>query len=1824
MGFINRGGYSTGGGFNRNRVAPPVVNLAPPAPLPFMAVSTDKHGQPYYGEGYKGYARKLFASVFDPKFFVSRPTEQQASLIEQGGEKFSEVAGWTDFLEKWTGVKSEEIGQGITAMALAARGTTDGQVDTEKGVGETIQTGAQIAYRVGATAIKGGLDILGLADKAVRKGHASLLAVDDIGDASVILPDATPFDDSTRLGAFANQILRLTPVIQGYNALRAITTGGSIYDKMETVRDYQKGSEMVYTFFWDHAKKEEYLQRLEAGDNPDLIVRDLENIWVELAGSVFGDPTTYLGVGIIGHFGKASTPIRAFGRTLFKVPWETVGRIPGFTEIIGLKNIGYTRLLGVEGEFTKVADPVLEDALLSLEKATDNSNAISKIQKAVTAARKAAEDFRFEYGVFTPDSTAKAEIFKKTVGTVFDRLADRFRSVDDIQRTFRAFDDVLSNDPKVAAKSISYLKEVYGTLPFSNGGKTSLMFMNQLAKSVDIGTLAEKGDLPGMIKVMDNQLDNLISDFFPSVDDMEAAFKGAKDTARARFLSQSYEALQKTRPAVIISNNVHRALARNAVSRGLSSFFAGTFMGATPAYAIRNLQQNSGIILHDLGFTPALESLTTGAEVFAKSTAERLLKKFGVKTEWVARVMDRETKAIEKVLGKLPRMATRGIGPGEKGFGFLGVGSDIEKAHSLIITRYVAEREMEKFMRYGGIPSLDNIRMPKGWSERLYALAIEHNGDAKAVLKQFRQEQATGFFETWRSLELDPRFKDTLRRANLLDELEDIRKTARDASSFKMRMEQFTAKIEKLADRVRNEPSLVSESNPMAESVVLIEKAFEEGGKKIFSGDELNQFRALTQLYDDLRLQQSNNVRALYGRLANQIPPEAQAPFNQRFADIEEILHKGSTSIRGFVDEIYNGVYAESKKGVPASELWGRASGVMFDMQDGKLVLKTTRMAEAFPNINPAELTHREFNSMLWKWTKETQSSFWRSYNQNYLVQQDMILDEMAQSVGMTLDELKQLHFGDASNPQLKRMGDLLKQIQDWEQHLDFESFRKLEMQGKNLSDLTNIKADFPNWKGGRSHLFNAVNADRAARGLEPYATIDDVPYEEALSSLKNRQMPAPPYVESTVPTTARNLYENMQGGLREALQSFTEGTLAKWGEKVPVDTKLSDEVEEGIARWADELGKRRVSATAAASSIADETRNFILHDYNKTYADHFLSMFTMYHYWPSRTYMRSIERVIDRPGAMSAYLKWRSAMEREHADLPEYFRYNIPVGKLPGTDSSPYYINLEATLNPLYGLTGVDFNDPNKRVDWLSSAVDDMTKFGFNLAVPLQWLMAFHLFQKGEDDAARRWTGRLIPQTATVKAALNLLNDKTGLDLMPDIGPLPGAKYGEFDPFVNVFSGGVDPYEEGRVGRAMAAMITDGVPVEEAYDAMYTKDSPLYDEAVSRAINERGPGQILSYFLGIGYKTRTQGDVDADRFYKKYFQLLSLRNTLSPEDYKTAFNALKTEFPFADTLLLAKRGGDDRDAAYAYSILSRLPPGESYKLLDSMGVDTLDKFYDSKGDFSTWSKPDRDRFMAAMLDLGTTLTVPRGAVRQEWDAAILGYREIRAAMQQQFGEDIFDVTDHYYDLLDTNRDEANTFRFLHPEITASLQFKQEQIINNPLVYKYYGSFDTVESYYEGKMRARLTAEFGQDIIAVQNKWYDDRLDAAAEGRPSPRPPSRLLAYWDKKHQLEEEYGRVMVDFAGNLPEADPLTFRAGGDEDVMAAFQQQQSVPWEEWQSRLNSSTMESFVISYWMNGQELPRAAQSELDYIGSQYGLDGDEVLRLIGLSLQPYIQ
>ena len=549
----------------------------------------------------------------------------------------------------------------------------------------------------------------------------------------------------------------------------------------------------------------------------------------------------------------------------------------------------------------------------------------------------------------------------------------------------------------------------------------------------------------------------------------------------------------------------------------------------------------------------------------------------------------------------------------------------------------------------------------------------------------------------------------------------------------------------------------------------------------------------------------------------------------------------------------------------------------------------------------------------------------------------------------------------------------------------------------------------------------------------------------------------------------------------------------------------------------------------------------------------------------------------------------------------------------------TPLMFNLEATINPLNGLTGVDFNDPLKRVDWLSATVDDVQKFGPTLMTPINWAVAMHLYNKGEQDAANRWMGRLIPQTQALKAGLSLANIR-----LPET---PFTRHNELDPFVNFLMDGVDPYEERRVGRALGGMVMDGtVDAETAIDSALYKDNAIWDAALERAIDERAPGQLFSFFAGVGFKPRNEGDMQVDQFYNEYFQVMSLRENMSSLEFMNSMDALREKYPFMDTVLISKRAGPERETAYSYNVLSRIPPGMSPEIADKFGLDydLVSRFYDDKGDFSSWSKADKDRFLASITDMGAVLKIPAAANKADWNIAKDEHRQMRDAVVERFGEDIYDKIDHYYSLPNTG--EARMFMDANPEVQAAKDFELSYIVNTPQLMKYYGGIDTLDRHYTNQVYDKLEEEFGADITKKEQIYFDIKREEALGIAPKGSAKkyvkeNKLSDYWDKKDALKKEALQYLVTFGAKLPQNPGPELRPD-----LTPEQQETVAPKEpvDWVAALGAPTVELIAISV-MDGEDLPAVLERELEYQAGRYGYDNvDDLLRDVVIDMQQPVQ
>ena len=339
--------------------------------------------------------------------------------------------------------------------------------------------------------------------------------------------------------------------------------------------------------------------------------------------------------------------------------------------------------------------------------------------------------------------------------------------------------------------------------------------------------------------------------------------------------------------------------------------------------------------------------------------------------------------------------------------------------------------------------------------------------------------------------------------------------------------------------------------------------------------------------------------------------------------------------------------------------------------------------------------------------------------------------------------------------------------------------------------------------------------------------------------------------------------------------------------------------------------------------------------------------------------------------------------------------------------------------------------------------------------------------------------------------------------------------------------------------------------PAADIVDAAYTQSGPIWEEAFARAIRRRAPNMwraVLPFLGGPGLKTRTEMDIQIDRMYNQMYNLFVQKDNMSPEEYRRAWNELRLAHPYMEVVLMSKKDGLDRDEALAWSVINRIPPGQTKEIAKLVGIKDTDitNFYESKADLAAMKETDRMRFMAAILDIGALLDVPPNATREEWDNARVLYQEMRSQVEAQYGDDIWQKIDVYFAKRDPeNREPGRTYLKNHPEVEAALDLQQRIVQSTPLLAAYYTSQEEIRQYYKRKMYDVAERLFGEDLWELFDAYSQlKKMGETRAARQFWRDHPQLSAYMQfREDQMTVIEARVAA-LGARIPEPKPPVYR--------------------------------------------------------------------------------
>jgi len=1404
-----------------------------------------------------------------------------------------------------------------------------------------------------------------------------------------------------------------------------------------------------------------------------------------------------------------------------------------------------------DARWATAADNIVVEGIRTFDGSADNlDDIIAKTQGMYEATRANMTREAATRGITAPTAGAKRFVHGEDVGSFYHAMSARFGEDQD---GFMNFLDglVMAADPSdkaVVLEGIDNLSRAgipLETVMSDPANRTAVVLRNMLtdadgtinpAKTLfaDLGEAA--GDAAKLSGIATRRMDGALERIFPTVQEQADAHK--------KFLTLLEKSPEEA--AAFLERNPG---AKNSISRGLLRI----------ANTHDTMQKGYNVFRGAMAFA----YMATSPAYWLRnriSNAIHIGVDMGIGVGLKAFYMGSRGAEDElvRMFSYLPSAAGLGFGAGaeapEAAKGFLGklnrlaAAAADEKGMRQIVMGEAARREFNKVLRPGVVIPFVDDAAPLAEHERalLYQLARDNYGDARKAAERFRQlaELPHG-----RNLGFLTRTQQEALQANgLLDKLNELIGLD-DLDAATKGWDEVLPAIDTIAEKTAIEAPAIDlasltplERTAIQEGVSAIQENAGDKAADIFSRQIWSNEVALQQgreaANDMHRLAYRNHFQRVLSRLAAE--NNGKLPMDTIVRQADDIAQREIDGVMKAFDTPIENVNRDLvRRAQSFTELAHSASEASknkgFDVGKWMAVLG---IPESSREIYEPLLREKGFRGWLWGPRGKGQGYYHQAVHEMWIARREGVI---------------------AAIEEKTRFAATLAG-----ENLDTEAVHRAE---------ESLRV---------ARLFDDA---RIGKGSLAYV-LDDA----------GKKIPIVAPYDGFTPSTPRVAYETRRG-LRQLHAEVREAMAQAWSSMPPPEIRPG--LDEFLNKWIDEGMNRVTTARLNIEDVAAETAKFTLHAYPQRQGfDLALGYIYPFQYWYTRTYIKWLRRMVSHPEIIAAYARYRTYMEKKNAALPEWWRYNIRVDEMFGVDlKDPLYFNLESTLNPLNALVGTDFNDPQRRVDWLSSVMDDLNKFGPTVWTPYQLALALGYHIQGKQEAAARWGGRLAQSTGALR----------------DVTALMGANQGkgiEVDPAVLLFGGGLTPYERNRAGRELGGLMNEGVSEKDAIQAAYDQEGPIWDLAVSRAINSRALGNIASFLVGVGFKPRTDADIQIDQMFAHRNAVMAMKHLMSPEEYRSQWEQLRQAYPFMEAVLLARKGGDERDEAFAYNVLGRIPPGMTDNVAEAMGLDysIIQSFYDNKG-ITGMAEGDRLKFMSAIMDMGAMMEVPPTGTRAEWNEARKRNSAIYDRIETFFGSDIWDRVDVYYGLKNEgNQDAAYALLDQDPEIELALSLKSMYVQEDPVTLAYYGSIGTLDSYWRGRMYYEIEKKTGPDIWSQWTEYFS-LPERSAERRAYWREHPDLQIYVDTKAGWMPFIADKLVEFGSKIQESAPIF--SGAPESAaqrnLAEFQPQRGFPQlsaAQWEDELGPSLYRLTLDA--ARGEVLPSRLQDKLEEKAVEMGL------------------
>lgn len=654
-------------------------------------------------------------------------------------------------------------------------------------------------------------------------------------------------------------------------------------------------------------------------------------------------------------------------------------------------------------------------------------------------------------------------------------------------------------------------------------------------------------------------------------------------------------------------------------------------------------------------------------------------------------------------------------------------------------------------------------------------------------------------------------------------------------------------------------------------------------------------------------------------------------------------------------------------------------------------------------------------------------------------------------------------------------------------------------------------------------------------------------------------------------------------------------------------------------------------NARVNALRTAQETRDFILHNYSdRNNIDTMVSLLAPYHFWHTRNGANWIKRIAKNPLLARKYALYKQNLYKINKDAPTYYkdRWNMQNFPIMGfMKDHPFWIDMEAFLFPLGRIGRANFPNPEgEHATSFGKLINGMDAWGISPHSIFPIALSIWHYMNGRTDVAGKLHGRGIPQTGVLKAITSKMGVNNGIGIETD--PLLIFNHVMRRKSLDGALTALDTYEMNKISIELSQGIREGRYDQAEVEEMLVdvdENNPIFVEARAKAMENVSTARLLSFVGSPSFKPRTEAEMTDMKMREEFRSVFEYRDTMGTDEFQLELKRLQAKYPeYYSVSMLAMRPENERDIGYTYNIMGRMPPAQTSALEKIVGLNPsdLDDFYATKGqNLLDMNDAERWEFMAKIRDLGAILAVPDTATKQEWTAAHQASKQLEKELRGYYGDSVYDLKDAYFAL--TDADQRRGYLEINPELKQLMSDETMLKMQNPLLSKYYASYDGVRAMARGEMFGRLDEMFPQ--AKEEQAMYFSAKDRGEKVKPS----EMLLAYWKEKDAMEELYGYRMLAFGDRLPDGDTVIIPKRLIEQPERLSERQQEIygyearslqpefyswDWAQWEQKIGDPVLARLTEDWAFRGAEFSRDMRKALQAVlGDE--VDIDEALPLL---------